>query len=126
MPKRIECQLDLPRGTPLRRSYCESTFRLRMDPVPGTGNPRSRRYAHCLRRPRTQRSRTWALAHRDQGLADIKAHHLPTAWDDLPRRWQRSWKKRRLTQCRMGADQRRAPGQGGKWKTLLAGQALPV
>lgn len=70
-----------------------------MEPVPGTRKGRGG--PGWLRQPRTQRSRTWAFADYDEGILDVKAHRLPTAWEDIPRRRQRSWKSQRLCQSRV-------------------------
>ena len=96
MPNQILCQSEWPQGTPMRSLYHENTYRFRMEPVPGVRKGRGG--GGWLRRPRTHRSRTWAFADCDEELSDLKAHVLPTAWEDIPRRQQRSWKKQRLCQ----------------------------
>ncbi len=98
MPDQLPCQSEWPHGTPMRSAYHESTYRFRMEPVPGVRKGRGG--PGWLRRPRTQRSRTWAYADCDDGILDVKAHLLPTAWEDIPRRRQRSWKSQRLCQSR--------------------------
>ena len=82
----------------MRSAYHEDVYRFRMDPVPGAHKGRGG--FGWFRRPRTQRSRTWALANSEDGILDVKAKRLPTAWEDIPRRGQRSWKCQRLYQPR--------------------------
>lgn len=73
--------------------------RYRIDPVPRT-RPRRGGSGSCFRYPRTQPSRRMASAHLDEGFYDCKAGNLPTAYDDIIRRPQHSWKAHRRTQYR--------------------------
>jgi hypothetical protein len=70
--------------------------------VPGTGL--RLRYGRCwMRGPQThsaRRSDFDPIEEHEPRLRRARGTALPTAWDDLPRQHQRSWKKNRATQWR--------------------------
>ena len=78
MPNQTVCQSEWLRGTPVRRShsYYKTTFRFRVDPVPGISG---KRWAGkgTLRHPRTNCSRTWAYADRADAFVMSKRSTRP-------------------------------------------------
>ena len=52
-----------------------------------------------IRHPKTTTERRWNEAHKREGIkVRARRNYIPTAWDDLWVKTQRSWKKYRKTQ----------------------------
>ena len=52
-----------------------------------------------MRHPKTTALQKWNEAHEKEGIkVRAKRHYIPTAWDDIWVKAQRTWKKYRKTQ----------------------------
>lgn len=71
---------------------CDTNYRFRQDPVPGIGRHRWK-FRCWYRTPRT------AAEHRDMANPENAPYirrrrkQIPTTWDDVPKGYQRSWKR---------------------------------
>jgi len=66
-------------------------------PVPRTG--RRFRMKKFLRYPKTTAEKRWNIGHEKEGIRTRKKRrYTPTAWDDLWRYPERTWKKHRRNQ----------------------------
>jgi hypothetical protein len=71
---------------------CDTNYRFRCDPVPGIGRNRWK-FRNWYRTPKT------AAEHRDMANPENEPYirkrrkQLPTSWDDVPKGYQRSWKR---------------------------------
>ena len=72
---------------------CDTNYRFRQDPVPGIG--RNRGHFRCwYRLPRTTAEfRDMADKENEPYIRRRRRKQIPTAWDDIPKCVQRSWKE---------------------------------
>lgn len=81
---------ELEYGDVLRT--CDTNYRFRQDPVPGIG--RNRWHFGCWYRfPRTTAEFRDMAAPENEPYIRRRRKQLPTAWDDIPKCIQRSWKE---------------------------------
>lgn len=81
---------DLQHGDVLH--YCDTNYRFRQDPVPGIGRNRWH-FACWYRAPRTTAELRAMADPEVQPYVRKKRKQIPTAYDDVPRGYQRSWKR---------------------------------
>ena len=71
---------------------CEDVYRFRQDPVPGIHTRRGR-YSKYLRHVKTTAELRANADKEYEKYVRPKRKHLPTLYDDIPRGYQKSWKR---------------------------------